>query len=85
MQMLQRVAYTPERGWHASWAIKVCLDALVQRLIKVSSMPLYNRLCWYGFSLEHTAYSTVCICGKVVMSGNPVPSCRFSNGLARKL
>ncbi len=35
MQIMQSVAYAPEGGQHAPWAIEVCLeqlDALLQRL-----------------------------------------------------
>ena len=42
-QRLQSVAYTPEGGWHAPWAIKVCLDALVQRLVGKSSMSMLQK------------------------------------------
>jgi len=38
------VAYAPEGGLHASWAIKVCLeqlDALAQRLVGKSPMSMF--------------------------------------------
>ncbi len=41
MQIMQSVAYAPEGGQHAPWAIEVCLeqlDALLQRLFGKSPM-----------------------------------------------
>ena len=45
LQRFQSVAYKPEAGQLAARAFTVCLeqlDALVQRLVGVSSMPLFQ-------------------------------------------
>ena len=45
LQRFQSVAYTPEEGQLAARAFTVCLeqlDALVQRLVGVSCMPLFQ-------------------------------------------